>query len=163
MKMNPPLSDFKVNHQQEVILTQAQDWMNDLLLELCEDAPDDEIGHIKESPYIKFSGIFEKKNTPQYNYFILVDGVLEVSFLTTCVKTGLLMQDYINVELRAAFLDETVIENMGLAEETNVFIGTQEYDLYPIQDKKIHLQEAFHEYLYLNKNPYPKMSEIGRP
>ena len=57
--------------------------------------------------------------------------------------------------IACAFVDGTFKDNEEFEEEITLFIENQEWDLYFHFNGVVDLKPVIHEYIFLNRNPYP--------
>ena len=83
-------------------------------------------------------------------------GALSLTYITQCAQSGELMNDELNLDVQAIFIDNILSNKYEDDENMTLFIGNMEYELYFYENSKLDLAQVLHEYIFLNKNPYPK-------
>ena len=66
------------------------------------------------------------------------------------------MLDQVHAEVKAVYIDEEYGEKYQLEDETTLFLNDDEYELYYLDNNKCDLPKVINEFVFLNKNPYPK-------
>lgn len=147
----------------ELSVDEKTPWLSELLAELEEDVDDDFDQEVRKRPsYLKLDALLEKRHTGTYGDFFLLTGEVEGLFNTYCVSTGASIKDPIHASIRAIFLESHLEKELELEEETELFHDDSEFDLYYYDKRRIDLKAAVNEYLFLNKDPYPRaLSEEG--
>ncbi|MCY4523706.1 MAG: hypothetical protein OXB84_03085, partial [Halobacteriovoraceae bacterium] len=102
-----------------------------------------------------FNGSILRKKDGKYGDYFFLKGVLKASFHTYCVKSGNPMLDTINVEVKSAILDDEAKNHFQ--EKDTICLDENQLDLYYYKDNCFDMQKILHEYLFLNKNPYPHL------
>ena len=128
-------------------------WVAELLSELEEEV---DPATKSAGSFLRFRGVLEKRHTGTYDDFLLLNGELEGSFDTLCVSTGQTMKDTFEIDIHAVFLQKQLEKTLELEDEIDLYIEDEEYDLYYYERRQVDLKAALHEYIYLNKNPYPR-------
>jgi hypothetical protein len=141
--------DFKIDH--------SLPWMKELLEELNEDV---KIGFVSPSSQANISceGQYYKKHRGEYGEYAVVRGSLKAKFYTNDVSNGKVMLDDLEVDFCACFLGSNFKTDPDYKDEIEFYVDNQTMDLFFLDNVFIDLKEAFHEYLYLNKDPYPKLA-----
>lgn len=155
-----PLSRLPWQKEVDGHFDEKQPWVANLLSELSEDVGD-EIAMIgEENITLTMDFSLEKKRHPHYGEILLVKGQLHASFPTLCSRTGAVIVDKLSAEVNACFLHENLKKTAEdpLEEEIDVVIGEEVFDLYFYAPRGASLSEMAHEYIYLNKNPYPQVN-----
>lgn len=138
---------------------QKSAWMSEILTELHEDVKADLHECDLSKTFIKFKGDLQKKSTAKYLDHAILLGEIEARFYTYCITTGELMLDDVFAEVQAVFLEEELKKELELEDEITMYIDEYEYDLYYLKGLSVPLKPALHEYIFLNKNPYPRLEE----
>lgn len=131
-------------------------WMQDILHELQEGFDEKDIK--PQAPSISFNGIIKRKKDGKFGDYLLIQGKLKACFCTYCVKSGSPMLDSINVQVDSAILDDEIKTRLRDDDDT-IFLDQHQLDLYYYQNNCFDMQKILHEYLFLNKNPYPSLIE----
>jgi len=152
------VAPFGLDTPQDLDFNESTPWMNDLLKELEEDLDSEDLNHpTLSNRSLSFSGEAVKKTNPSYDDYVLLTGVLKSEYRTYCITSGELMQDTLEAEVKAVFLAKALNEKLELADEVSFYIDEDEYDLFYFESRHIDLKACLHEYLFLNKNQYPKI------
>lgn len=160
------LSRLKYDDPSSVRVDQDTDWVLKILEELSEEVDldnDSRYVKIKNPAFLNFRGTATRKNIPKFGDVLLLEGDLKARFLTNCVLSGRPMMDDLDTEVAAAFILDHLKEELGYEDEVSLYIDESEYDLYFYQGKKVDIKPVLHEYVFLNKNPYPKLKPEGMP
>ena len=140
----------------EIKFDKSFEFMQNILNDLHEGLESSEIEMIGDQENISFEGTVERKLGTRYGDYALVRGSISAEFYTHCVVSGELMKDQIHTEVKATFIDESYGERFQLEEETTLFLNDEEYELYYLDNNKVDLPKVINEFVFLNKNPYPK-------
>lgn len=137
-------------------------WMNEILEELHEDVKADLKECDLSKTYIRFKADLQKKSTAKYLDHAFVLGEIEARFYTYCITSGELMLDDIFAEVQAVFLEPELEKELELEDEITMYVDEYEYDLYYLNGLNVPLKPLVHEYIFLNKNPYPKLEQASK-
>ena len=150
---------FPLNTTKYYSLNTEQDWVKDLLIELNEKAddftPEENLSKTSISVELEVS----KKNKEACGDYILIKGQLKAKFLTRCVRTLQIMEDELELEIKACFLEEFYQEEEAYADQDEIFQDDDMYELYFTEKKFADVSEMIHEQIYLNINQYPIKDE----
>jgi hypothetical protein len=154
---NGKINIFKIDAKDSLIkVDQQTPWMLELLEELHEDIDKDDPFFENFQSSITFQGELARKDKGQMGDLGILKGELTVDFCTYDVNTGEMMSESLECPVNAVFMDQKVCTELGYEDETNLLVDTVEYDLYFYDGKTIDVKEVLHEYIYLNKDPYPR-------
>jgi hypothetical protein len=140
-------------------LDESIDWMRELLIELNSELTKDELDELGEETFLCFEGTALRRTTGKLEDHLKIDGKLTSVFGTRCIQTGQPMLDNIDIEVKIVAVDHELIERYGYQDQTTLFVDEGEYELYPTKDNRFDLFEAIHEFIWLNKEPYPTLEE----
>lgn len=132
------------------------DWVKKILDEVNEEI-DPSIREGRGN-YLKLDIDMERQNDNTLGDYVLLEGDIKMSYTTNCVKTLEIMDEVFETEINAVVLENFLEKELNLEEETTFVVGSEEYDLY-FYDRKLDLEPIIHEYIFLNKNPYPKLPD----
>ncbi|MFZ4713320.1 MAG: hypothetical protein ACOYL6_06400 [Bacteriovoracaceae bacterium] len=137
-------------------LDESLAWMKELLQELNEDV---KMGFVSPSSQASISceGQYYKKHRAEYGEYAVVQGTLKAKFYTNDVSNGKVMLDDLEVDFCACFLGAHFKNDPNYKDEIEFYVDNQTMDLFFLDNVYIDLKEAFHEYLFLNKDPYPRI------
>jgi uncharacterized metal-binding protein YceD (DUF177 family) len=152
------LKKIPVDSFTEMIFDQETKWLDKILCEINEEAGDEAVETFKDDLFITFSGQLARKQQTQYGEILLLTGELNSQFVTNCVRTGQSMLDKIETKITAIFLDSEHQDKYGYDEEVELLYDGKMWDLYFYNDESLDITEVIHEYLFLNKDPYPKLT-----
>lgn len=145
------------NMAQEMVLDSEVSWFSAILDELQEDVEVGDVGASSDSPGIWFKGNLIRRSNGKFGEVLFLEGELSARFFTNCVKSGRLMMDEFDAPVKAVFVDVEMIERYSLADETEIELEGEEYELYSYKDDVANLGEVLHEHVFLNKNPWPTL------
>ncbi len=136
----------------------SEEWMKNILSELTEDLNEEEkkFGDSDISLELEIT----RKNRGSLGDYIVLDGEINIHYPTHCVKSFEMMTENQVTPIHAIVLDKNLEKSLELEEETTYFLDEDELDLY-FFDRKLEIQPIIHEYVFLNKNPYPKIDSNG--
>ncbi|MCO4754333.1 MAG: DUF177 domain-containing protein [Bacteriovoracaceae bacterium] len=139
----------------EVKLNQSEEWIREVLMELNEKAtsrnPEDYLGETDLRVSLKLT----KKNNPTFGHVLLVKGKVEAEFMTECVRTLQEMKDSVEAEFSACFIENIFAEEEEYADQVELFIENELYDLHFYELNRANIKEMLHEVIFLNINQYP--------
>lgn len=134
------------------------DWAKEILSELEENIDQEDRDEIGQKSKLTFIGEMIKKNNSHLNDFMILTGQLNVEFITYCTSTGAAMSDSIDVHVQAVFIQDKVRDKYGHEEDTEIFVGDEVYDLFFVENDQVDIAPVINEFVFLNKNQYPKKS-----
>lgn len=143
-------SVFQFNHNEA--------WVSRLLAELNEDLEPHEIHNIFELEL----KIWKRFKT-QFQEYLVADFKLNLEFTTRCVNSLMPMQDSLSLEINAVYLESHLQNSDELSDSSDLFIDGELRELYFYEKKQISVYEIIHEHIFLNKNPYPSLSQRFDP
>lgn len=160
------VAKLKFDTDERISADQSSEWVLGILNELNENVDEEDLEDLKrQSPqasecHLKFSADIKKVKNSKYKEVVLVEGELSAKFMTYCVSSGKLMSDVMECEVLVAAIDKSLQQSLGFDEEViDIEVDGQEYDLYYFESNQLDLAPILHEYIYLNKNPYPRLQE----
>ena len=142
-------------------LDEATDWVGELLAELNEELSSEELAELGDETFLTFEGEALRRTSGKLEDHVKFDGKLSCVFGTRCVRTGTPMLDNLDIEVKIVVVDEEIITRYGYEEETTLFVDEHEYELYTSKENRFDLKEAVHEFIWLNKDPYPTAESEG--
>lgn len=156
-KVSPKINLIKLaaNNPIEFELDADTDWVRDILIELNENATEKTPEAYLSDTSIFISGTIEKKNKPDLGEFLLVQGMVEVDYVTECVRTLQPMTVQLDVPFKVVFIDESLATSELFAEIDETFIENDVYELYFYNKRTVEFQEMIHEQIFLNYDQYP--------
>ena len=128
-------------------------WVNEVLGELVSELGGELTAEMECS--LKWTCKVKKFQHSTYREGVLLHGEILVKYPASSSQTGDQLQEELNVPVRSVFIDSSFEENEELAEEITLFIEDQEWDLYFHNNGLVDLGPVLHEYIFLNRNPYP--------
>jgi hypothetical protein len=140
---------------------QSAPWMQEILDELHEDVKADLKDCDLTKTYIRFKADLQKKSSEKFLDHAFVLGEIEARYYTYCITSGELMLDDIFAEVQAVFLEPELQKSMELEDEITIYFDQFEYDLYYLSGLNVPLRPLVNEYVFLNKNPYPKLEQLS--
>ena len=150
------LIKLPVNTKFEIDLDQENsDWVRDILMEMNENASDKTPEQYLEDTSIHITGDIEKKDTPEMKEFLLVKGLVQVDYVTECVRTLKPMTIQLDVPFKVCFLDETLATSELFSDQDETWVEGEIYELYFYNKRTVDLQEMLHEQIFLNYDHYP--------
>jgi hypothetical protein len=128
-------------------------WLNEVLGELVKELEGELSGELECNINLEFKA--HKHQHHSYRDVVLVKGLLLAKYPALSGQTGNQLQEELRVSIACAFVDGTYKENEELREEITLFVENQEWDLYYHFNGVVDLKPVIHEYIFLNRNPYP--------
>ncbi len=80
---------------------------------------------------------------------------MSVTYSDICSRSGNIIDQNLNISLKSIFLDKSMKNQHELEDEISLFYDEEEWDLYFYEKNQVDLYPIIHEYIFLNKNPYP--------
>lgn len=133
---------------------EKQAWCQEILDELTEDLTETEKSKFESTINVDLE--ITRKHRGSLGDFILLEGDITIEYPTHCVKTFKMMKETQVTPVNAIVLDNNLEKELELEEETTFFLDTDELDLY-FYHHKLDVKPIIHEYVFLNKNPYPRI------
>lgn len=156
-KLDREINITKLGQNQEryFSLNKSQDWVRELLIELNEKAdeksPEDYLNQTSLNIGLDIKKIFDAREGEK----LLVSGNLVAKYMTQCIRTLEPMEDELDLDIKACFIDSSNQDNDMYVDQTETFQENEMYDLYFYDNKKVKLSEMIHEQVFLNYNEYP--------
>ena len=128
-------------------------WLNEILGELV-----DELGGELNSEIDCIIGVHLEGSKFQHHTYrdaVLLKGSLVVKYPASSSINGDQVQQELSVPIQSVFIDSSFEDNEELKEEITLFVEDQEWDLYFHNNGIVDLKTVIHEYIFLNRNPYP--------
>ena len=154
------LSSLNTDVSEQIDLDTQKEWLKLILDELNEAAGEEEAGMVEQT-HLAFSGEIKKSKNAKFGEYVLISGEIRAKFVTQCVVTGSMMFDQIDCEILAANIAKHNQERLGLEEGETVFLEDEERELFFFDRGEVDLEPVLHEFIYLNKNPYPSSKDPG--
>jgi uncharacterized metal-binding protein YceD (DUF177 family) len=149
------LIKLAANHPLEFELDQETDWVQEFLKEMNENATEKSPEAYLAETSIFISGTIEKKNKTDMGEFLLVQGTIEVDYVTECVRTLKPMTAQLDVPFKVVFIDEALATSELFAELDETYVENDVYEIYFYTKRTVDFQEMLHEQIFLNYNQYP--------
>ena len=149
------VNKVRIDEVREFAADKNTSWLSSILLELLTDG-----GHGEEDlekSDIKLSLKVEKGYFDEYGEVVFCRGVINIKYFDLSVQTGDSIHQELEIPVSFAFLEIHNEKKHQLEEEISIFFGEQEWDLYYYSRNMADLKSVIHEYVFLNKNPYPGM------
>lgn len=150
------IKGLPLNAPTSYLYDEKLDWAQNILNELTEELNKEERKSYSES----FSADIEitRKSNGSLGEFVILSGSIQIKYPVHDVKTFEMMQEVQETEVNAIVLDKNLEKTLELEDETTYYLDVdEELDLY-FYDRKLDIAPILHEYVFLNKNPYPTMS-----
>lgn len=150
------IDKFKVGEIEVLEIDATQDFLGEILEELNEDVSKKDRG---EESYISFAGEIEKLDG-KYEEFLHFTGLIKTTYYTQDIIDSDIMTDSLEQEVKCLILSNEVVNKLEMKDEIDIEYNGEEYDLYFLdKDNCLDLKGILHEYIFLNKNNYPKKSQ----
>ena len=134
---------------------QSVDWLSKILDELMEDLQ----GQESTKSLISLNGELEVREDSIYRKVLLLEGTVNVTYSDICSKSGDIIDQSLNIALKSIFLEKSMNNQHELEDEISLFYDEEEWDLYFYEKNQVDLYPIIHEYIFLNKNPYPGQND----
>ncbi len=155
------VTQFSVNLPVEFELDKAQDWVNELLTELNENANQNNSTDQFRDTFLKIKLRAQRVNHSVYHDVILFNLLVESNYRTTCVKTLQEMISPLSFHSSLCFVSNIFEKEEELSEQTELFINNELHELYFFDKRKIDIKEAIHEQIYLYVDQYPSIEKLN--
>ena len=152
------LQELALNTPYRYQLSEQVDWVGELLEELNQEVEGREREQM--SSFLSLNLEFTRRNQDNLQDYFTLTGDIDAQYITRCVRTYEVMEEIQRTPINAMLIAEQCQQEMGLQDETAYFIDNREWDLFTY-DFQVNLLEIIHEYIYLNKNPYPSLKRSG--
>lgn len=136
-------------------LDENTEWIQTLLMEMNENATDKTPAEWLEETFLDVQLILTKKFTNEFGEYLLVKGSFQVKFATESVRTLKSLFEEHEVEFKAAFLEETVLQTEEFKDLDEYWIDNDTYTIYPFTKASADIAEMLHEQLFLSRDLYP--------
>jgi len=147
------LNKINIDEIKSITADERTDWLNQILDELMEDLQGHHQDCSKRS--IVLNAELEIREDDQYKKLILLEGQVKVCFSAVCSKTSELIDQKLDISLKTILLNKMAQINHDLGERISLLYKNEEWDLYFYEKNQVDLYPIIHEYIFLNKNPYP--------
>lgn len=104
-------------------------------------------------PVLTFSGSLTLTQHSFFNENLIVEGELSIQFYDQCTRTGDIFLNSMNIMIDAIFIKD----HPDYRELTELEVQGKCYELYFFKKNKVDLCPLLREFLYMNKDPYPKI------
>lgn len=157
MNQNLRINIVRVDEVKELSANKETPWLQEILLEVLEDngLGADELNESDISLKLKV----DKEHFDEYGDVLFCEGEINLKYSDISVQTGDQIAQELSIPVACAFLDEQNEKKHHFEEEITIFFGEQEWDLYYYKNNVTDFKAVVHEYVFLNKNPYPGISD----
>lgn len=146
---------FKFDDVIELELDHDSSWARKLLLELNEQASELSDEEKINQSSIKIDLKITKTRDHQWDDLLTAQASFYAEYKTHCVKSLELMTDSLRFDLDFCFINQSFETDEQLAEQTEIYIGSQNYELYFFKNNLANVAESIHEHAFLNLNQFP--------
>ena len=129
------------------------EWLRSILLELLQDCGHGEDDLDKSS--INLNVKLDKEHFDDYGEVLFCEGQISIKYFDVCVRTGDSIGQELEIPISSVFLEQNNEKKHQLEDEISIFFGEQDWDLYYYKNNMANFMTVVHEYVFLNKNPYP--------
>lgn len=163
IKASMNLAKLPTDKMTKFVLSKNTDWAEELLAELNENvasrSPEDYIANSDIEITIEIC----KRYKGSVGEYVLCKGQISATYFTECVKSLKEMQDSVECEFTACYIDYALEGSPEYAEQVEIFMDGSVWDLHFYENRKVDLKEMIHENLYLNINAYPSVEDADSP
>ena len=154
------LQKLRSDATENVFFDKDVPWLCNLLEELNEHVEEEDRKLTDCTTFIEFKGQITKKKNTKFEEMLIFKGKISAKYLTYCVSTGEVMSDTLEVDIAIGAIDKDNQKKYGYDDDIiDIEINGEELDLYYFEDHQLNLASIIHEYIYLNKNPYPRLTK----
>jgi hypothetical protein len=153
---NPaPLNKLVSGKENEFRFNQESKWVDELLTEMHEQTTGLPPSEFNKRSSVNIELTIKRDNNAEIGEYVLMTGKVEIDFFVNCVKTLVLMKDKLDIEFKCCFISNTLEESEIYADQIEVYMESNMWELYFYDKRNIDIKEMVHEYIHLNKNSYP--------
>ena len=151
------VNKVRIDEVKQYNIDQNTQWLRSVLLELLTD---NGLGEedLNDS-FIKLSIKMDKEHFDEYGEVLFCEGEIDLKYTDLSVTTGDPITQELTIPVASAFLEQHNEKKHHLEDEISIFFGEQEWDLYYYSNNQADFLPVVHEYVFLNKNPYPGISD----
>lgn len=153
------ITKVPLNEVKESTLNKDCQWVKVLLMEMNEKATNKSPEAYLQNSSLDIAIKMQKKFSSNYGEYLLFNIKLEADFFTECVKSLEEMKDSIELEVKCAFIDQAHADDPEAADQTDIYLDNDMYELYYYENRTVDLAEMIHEQVYLNMNQYPTLEQ----
>ena len=147
------INKIKFDEVVSLVGNEKIDWLGQILNELMENLQGEQVEQAKRS--ILLDAELEIKEDSNYRKVLLLEGAINVTYTDVCSKTAELIDQELNISLKSIFIEKYMGTQHELKDEISLFYEEEEWDLYFYEKNQVDLYPIIHEYIFLNRNPYP--------
>lgn len=134
---------------------QETEWIKEMLVELNENATDKKPEEwLRETSLVAF-GEITKKDKPEMGEYLLVNGTIEATYATECVRTLKPMKKDLDITFKVCFIDQAMAETELFKDLDETYVDNDVYEIYFYDKRTIEFKDMIHEQIFLNVDPYP--------
>lgn len=149
------ISRFPLNATKTYALGKDLSWVADMLKELNEKADAKSVEEYFENTNLDIEITITKKFKQPLGEYLLIKGHIEANFVTQCVRTLKDMPEFVELDIKAGFIDSVHQDSEMYSDQTEAFLDDDLYELYYHDKGFANIYEMLHEQIHLNINPYP--------
>lgn len=157
MKEEVLIQKYVIDRDVPVELNIDTPWVLGIFNELLEDIEKKDLFSLENRGSLSFNGTFKRKKNQIFGDHLIIKGTINCSYPTYNSTSGELFFDKINCEVLCGVVDKEVGDEYSNPETMTIFIGDTDYDYYESENDRFNFKEIIHEYLFLNKDPYPAL------
>jgi hypothetical protein len=143
------------NTKYEFVIDQHTSWMQEILLELNENATYSDSRALLEATSLSVSGELEKKNKPDLGEFLTINGTVSAHYATECVRTLKPMKVDLEIPFKVCFMDQSLEDTEMFKETDETWVENDVYEIYYYDKRTVNFKEMIHEQIFLHYNQYP--------
>ena len=157
MDQNLRINKIRIDEVKEFSANKETPWLRAILLEVLEDSGlgAEELNQSEISLAVKL----DKEHFDEYGEVLFCEGNIELKYSDISVQSGEVIGQELSIPISCAFLEEQNEKKHHFEDEITIFFGEQEWDLYYYKNNMTDFKAVVHEYVFLNKNPYPGISD----
>jgi uncharacterized protein len=87
--------------------------------------------------------------------FLLASGIVQVDYVTECVRTLKPMTIELDVPFKVCFLDEALAQSELFVDQDDTYVDGEVFELYFFSKRIVNFRDMLHEQIFLNVDPYP--------
>jgi hypothetical protein len=153
LDQNLRVNKVQIDEVKEYTADKQTKWLSEILLELLIDngLSEDELSSSSLDLAIKL----DKEEFDEYGEVLFCEGKIDLKYADVSIQTGETINQQLSIPISCVFLEQHNEKKHQLEEEISIFFGEQEWDLYYYKNHMTDFKSVIHEYVFLNKNPYP--------
>ncbi|MDA8791894.1 hypothetical protein N9N67_01540 [Bacteriovoracaceae bacterium] len=150
-----PLKYFINDRKVDFNLNKETPWVLSCLKQLIGHLDIDDQTQALEESRLELNFSLTKKYKHEYGDVLILQGELELSFTTYCVKSLQTMNESLSLPINCCFLHQSYQEKEEFADIIEIFVDGNIFELFFYNDLSVDVKACIDEIIEVNKSPYP--------